>query len=163
MAYPRQLADSPGNAILSSNARPRFDGIRGLVIRLRIQANGLILFSACLLGGCAGVLIPPGLDSGISGVVFAGPTCPIQTPDNPECDDQPYAASIVVVTADGRFVVTRFTAGTDGRFRVPLFPGTYLLDPLPGAGGFPDSSPQSVVVHTGAFTDLTISYDTGIR
>jgi hypothetical protein len=132
-------------------------------MRLRIQGCGLILFLAYLVGGCAGAFIPPDLDSGISGVVLAGPTCPVQTPDHPECDDQPYAASIVVKNADGRFTVTRFTAGNDGRFRVPLFPGTYLLDPLPGASGFPVSSPQTVVVQTGAFTDLTISYDTGIR
>jgi hypothetical protein len=84
-------------------------------------------------------------------------------PDDPECDDQPYAATIVVKTANGRFVVTRFTAGIDGAFRVPLFPGTYLLEPLPGASGFPVSSPQTVVVQSGVFTDLTISYDTGIR
>jgi len=84
-------------------------------------------------------------------------------PDNPECDDRPYVASVVVETADGRFTVTRFTAGTDGRFRVPLFPGTYLLDPLPGAGGLPVSSPQTVVVQAGAYTEVTISYDTGIR
>jgi len=132
-------------------------------MRLVIPANGLILFLAYLIGGCAGAFIPADLDSGISGVVLAGPTCPVQTPDNPECDDQPYAASIVVMTADGRFTVTRFAAGDDGRFRVPLFPGTYLLDPLPGASGFPVSSPQTVVVQSVTFTDLTISYDTGIR
>jgi len=133
------------------------------MMRLQIQAKGLILFLAYLVGGCAGAFIPADLDSGISGVVLAGPTCPVQTPDNPECDDQPYAASIVVKTADGLFTVTRFTAGDDGRFRVPLFPGTYLLDPLPGASGFPVSSPQTVVVQSDSFTDLTISYDTGIR
>jgi len=38
-----------------------------------------------------------------------------------------------------------------------------LLDPQPGASGFPVSSPQTVVVQSGAFTDLTILYDTGIR
>jgi len=137
--------------------------MRGLKMRSQIRAKGLILFLAYLVGGCAGAFIPADLDSGISGVVLAGPTCPVETPDSPECDDQPYVASIVVKTADGRFTVIRFTVGDDGRFRVPLFPGTYLLDPLPGASGFPVSSPQTVVVQSVTFTDLTISYDTGIR
>jgi len=132
-------------------------------MRLQRRAKSLILLLAYPMGGCAGALIPFDLDSGISGVVLAGPTCPVESPDNPDCDDRPYAASIVVKTADGRFTVTRFTAGDDGRFRVPLFPGTYRLDPRPGASGFPVSSPQTVVVQSGAFTDLTISYDTGIR
>jgi hypothetical protein len=131
--------------------------------RLYAQSMGLILLLAYLLSGCAGAIIPADLDSGISGVVLAGPTCPVQMPDDPECDDQPYAATVMVKTANGRFTVTRFTAGSDGHFRVPLFPGTYLLDPLPDASGFPISSPQTVVVQSGAFTDITISYDTGIR
>jgi len=128
-----------------------------------IQSKGLIYSLAFLMGGCTGAFIPPDLDSGIAGVVLAGPTCPVETPDNPECDDQPYAATVVVKTADGRFTVTRFTAGSDGRFRVPLFPGRYLLDPLPGAGGLPVSNPQTVMVQPDAYTDVTISYDTGIR
>ena len=53
--------------------------------------------------------------------------------------------------------------GVGTALRVPLFPGTYLLDPLPGASGFPVSSPQTVVVQSGVFTDRTISYDTEIR
>lgn len=137
--------------------------MRGLTTRSQRHTKTLMLLLACLVGGCAGAWIPPDLDSGISGVVLAGPTCPVESPDNPECDDQPYAASIVVKSADGLFTVTRFTAGDDGRFRVPLFPDTYLLDPQPGASGFPVSSPQTIVVQSGAFTDLTISYDTGIR
>ena len=132
-------------------------------MQLRHRSTSLILFLPFLVGGCPGAFIPANLDRGISGVVLAGPTCPVQRPDDPACDDQSYAATVVVKTADGRFTVTRFTAGSDGRFRISLFPGTYLLDPLPGASGFPVSNPRTVVVHSGAFTDLTISYDTGIR
>lgn len=132
-------------------------------MRPRYRSTNLILLLPFLVGGCAATFIPTNLDSGISGVVLAGPTCPVQTPNNHACDDQPYAATVVVETADGRFTVTRFTAGSDGRFRVPLFPGTYLLDPLSGASGLPVSSPRTVVVQPGAFTDLMISYDTGIR
>ena len=132
-------------------------------MRLPVHVQSLFLLLAYAVGGCIGIFIPADLDSGISGIVLAGPTCPVQMPDHPECDDRPYAATIVVRSVDGRFTVTRFTAGTDGRFQVPLYPGTYLLDPLPGAGGFPVSSPQAAVVLPGAFTDLIISFDTGIR
>ena len=132
-------------------------------MRLKRFTGALILLLAYLVGGCVGVVIPPDLDSGISGVVLAGPTCPVQSQDDPQCEDQPYAATIVVKTADGRFTVTAFTAGVDGHFRVPLYPGIYLLDPQPGTSGFPVSSPQTIVVRAGAFTDLIVSYDTGIR
>jgi hypothetical protein len=137
--------------------------MRVLNMRLQTKRKNLVLFLVSLVSGCAGAIIPADLDSGISGIVLAGPTCPVQMPDDPECDDQPYAATVVIRSANGRFTVTRYTAGSDGRFRVPLFPGTYLLDPLPGATGFPFSSPQTVVVQSGTFTDVTISYDTGIR
>lgn len=130
---------------------------------MQIQLKRLILILALTACGCAGVSIPADLDSGISGIVLAGPTCPVEMPDDPDCDDQPYAATVIVKTLDGSSTVTRFTAGNDGRFRVPLFPGTYRLDPLPGANGFPISSPQTVVVQSDSYTEVTISYDTGIR
>ena len=122
------------------------------------------LIAAATLGlaGCPGP-IPSDLDSGVAGIVLAGPQCPVVGPDSgPECDDKPLAATIVVRSAG--FFVTQFTSGVDGRFRVPLFPGHYTLEPQPvSASGFPTGVPQTVTVEGGQFTDVRVMYDTGIR
>jgi hypothetical protein len=56
-------------------------------------------------------------------------------------------------------------AGSDGRFRVRLLPGSYVLQALPRSGSpFPrPPTPLRVQVHAGRFTNITITYDTGIR
>jgi len=128
----------------------------------------LVVMSAAtfgLAGGCPGVPIPSDLDSGITGTVLAGPQCPVVGPNTgPECEDKPLAATIVVRSADGRTAVTRFTSDANGEFRVPLYPGSYVLDPQPvSPNGLPFGQPQSVEVAAGQFTDVTIQYDTGIR
>ncbi len=115
--------------------------------------------------GCQDLPIPADLDSGITGAVVAGPQCPVVGPDSgPDCADQPLAATVVVKSADSRLEVTRFTTGADGRFRVPLYPGQYWLDPLPvSPTGLPLGKPRSVTVVAGQFTEITVQYDTGIR
>ena len=125
----------------------------------------------CLLGvmmlaavpGCPPQAIPPGLDSGIVGTMLAGPQCPVVPLGGDGCEDKPYQGTVILKTENGLFEVTRFTADVDGRFRVPLYPGTYLLDPLPGPGGFPHAAAQTIEVQPAAFTEVDISYDTGIR
>jgi len=56
-------------------------------------------------------------------------------------------------------------SGTEGRFRVRLTPGTYVVQPLrQGGSPFPrPPGPSTVRVRTGHFTNITITYDTGIR
>ncbi len=122
-------------------------------------------WALCTLSGCGSALIPSNLDSGITGVVLAGPQCPVIGPNSPpECQDKPLAATIIVRAADSGLEVTRFQSGEDGTFRVPLFPGAYVLDPQPGSPtGFPHAAPMDVQVQAGEFTSVTIEYDTGIR
>lgn len=117
-----------------------------------------------LMTGCVFPFIPTDLSSGITGIVLSGPQCPVVAPGmDDDCADKPYPATIIVKTTNGLFEVTRFTADSNGEFRVPLPPGQYLLDPLPGSNGFPHASPQTVDVQAEQFTEITILYDTGIR
>jgi hypothetical protein len=133
------------------------------VSRSRLLVCLLALTALTLIPACGFQLIPPDLDSGIEGTMLAGPQCPVENPDNPDCADKPYQGTVIVKTPNGLLQVTRFTADADGRFRVPLYPGTYLLDPLPGTNGLPRVNEQTVEVNPGTFTDVAISYDTGIR
>ena len=58
--------------------------------------------------------------------------------------------------------MTRFRTGDDGRFRVGLRPGHYVLVPESG-DPFPVTSEQEVDVAAGVYSEVVISFDTGIR
>ncbi|MEX1254548.1 MAG: carboxypeptidase-like regulatory domain-containing protein [Dehalococcoidia bacterium] len=101
-------------------------------------------------------------DSGIEGTVTIGPMCPVVSQDRP-CPDEPYEATIVIEDESGDEVTTA-ESGQDGRFRVSLAPGTYTLAPQsPDAGALPFASEQQVEVAEGAYTEVSIPYDSGIR
>jgi len=113
------------------------------------------------LGACgASDLLGPEAEQGIEGTVLLGPQCPVQTLDDP-CPDIPYPAWIQVRRQDGS-TVTRIRAGEDGRFRVGLRPGAYVLHPESG-DPFPVSGDLEADVDKGVYTEVTINFDTGIR
>lgn len=105
-------------------------------------------------------LLGPDAAQGIEGIVLLGPQCPVQTLENP-CPDLPYEAWIDVRRASGGSV-TRIRSGEDGRFRVGLRPGPYILDPESG-NPFPIASELEVQVDEGVYAEVIVSFDTGIR
>ena len=118
-------------------------------------------FILLILVGCSGSdLLGPEAAQGIEGIVWLGPQCPVQTLENP-CPDLPYPAWIQVRKSSGD-LVTRIRAGVDGGFRVGLRPGLYILHPESG-NPFPVAGDQEVEVQDGAYTQVTVSFDTGIR
>ncbi|MBF6600259.1 MAG: carboxypeptidase regulatory-like domain-containing protein [Dehalococcoidia bacterium] len=113
----------------------------------------------------------PGGGSGIEGQVLVGPTCPVERADSP-CADRPaqlYVWAIAQPTPAGGAIAASVRSDADGRFRLALPPGTYTLDGgacPPGttcAGGFPRVTRLTVVVTGGAFTEVRLRGDTGIR
>ncbi|TFG65295.1 MAG: hypothetical protein E4H28_04375 [Gemmatimonadales bacterium] len=129
------------------------------ILRARLWF-GLALFLT--LAACESVVImlgPEG-DQGIQGIVLLGPQCPVESLEDP-CPDLPYQAWIDVRTAGG-VLVGRVQSGEDGRFRVGLPSGAYILDPESGTP-FPTASEMEVDVGDGVFTDVTVNFDTGIR
>jgi hypothetical protein len=104
-------------------------------------------------------------DSGIAGRVVESPTCPVETvPPQPQCAPRPLAVGLRV-TPVGRNVGRLVRSGPDGRFRVLLSPGTYIVKGLPKNGSpFPRPlAPRRVGVQAGRLTRITITYDSGIR
>ena len=124
----------------------------------------LVVAVAALLGAaaCSGTsaLLGPDAPQGIEGLVLLGPMCPVSQPDNP-CPDQPYQAWIDVRDAGGGNV-TRVRSDANGRFRVGLEAGSYVLHPESG-DPLPRAADQQVDVKPGAYTSVTVSFDTGIR
>ena len=100
---------------------------------------------------------PAATDSGITGTVIYGPTCPVQR-ENEVCET-PYATTLTI-SKDGKTVAT-VNSGKDGRFRVALAPGVYQLSAKPtGIGGM---QPSEVTVRAHAFTNVTLMLDSGSR
>lgn len=101
--------------------------------------------------------------TGIEGQVLIGPACPGPVTAGGGCVDRPYEATVIVLDQQAR-VFTRFRADAEGRFRVPLPPGTYTLRPeTPGPGPLPFAREQIITVSPGQFTQVRIVYDTGVR
>jgi len=112
------------------------------------------------VAACGTPAVRPG--TGIQGTVLVGPTCPVERINSP-CPPHPIAATIVVTDENGT-EVTRFHSGADGRFKVDLAPGTYTLVGLTvGSSFLPRPIPTSIIVTQGAYTAVTVQYDSGIR
>jgi hypothetical protein len=103
---------------------------------------------------------PPPTGSGAYGYVTAGPTCPVERPDQP-CPPRPVAAQVNAQDASGRTVATTRTDQA-GRYSLSLAAGTYTLVAVTGAT-FPRCPPTSVTVRPVGPTRADISCDTGIR
>ncbi len=126
--------------------------------RIRILAPVWLLV---FLTACA-PQTPVSLNSGIEGQVLIGPICPVVRAGM-DCADKPYQATITVRTSSGKDV-TRFQTATDGKFRLPLPPGEYILHPeMPQGKPLPRAAEQPFTVQEGIFTNLTVNYDSGIR
>jgi len=105
---------------------------------------------------------PVSLNSGIEGQVLIGPICPAMR-EGMDCDDKPYQATLTVLTSNGKRV-TQFQTGVDGKFRLSLPPGDYILHPeTPQGKPLPRAAEQPFTVQAGIFTNLTVNYDSGIR
>jgi hypothetical protein len=116
------------------------------------------LLFVLLLTACLGT--PQPSDSGIEGIVTIGPMCPVMQANVP-CPDQPYQATLTVLTTRGK-KVAQFQTDEKGHFRFNLASGDYVLHPespnvMPSAADIP------FTVEEHKFTLLEISYDSGIR
>jgi len=115
--------------------------------------------SILLLATCS-IYNPTPKDGGIEGQVSIGPMCPVVQVGQ-ECPDQPYQASLAVNSPDGRMIV-RFQADENGRFKIPLAAGQYILHPE-SPNAMPFATEQSFVVEDGQYTQIMVNYDSGIR
>ena len=99
-------------------------------------------------------------NSGVEGQVLIGPMCPVVQAAQ-SCPDQPYQATLTVNSRDGTRL-TQVQADSQGHFRIQLKPGDYILHPE-SPNTVPFAAEQALHVEAGRFTQLTVSYDSGIR
>lgn len=105
--------------------------------------------------------LPPG-STGIQGQVLAGPSCPVERPNDPACADRPIpGVTVLVLTATGT-EAGRTTTDENGFYAFALPSGPYTLEPQPVEGMMRGPGPIDVVVEDAVVT-VDIPYDTGIR
>lgn len=100
--------------------------------------------------------------SGVRGQVLLGPTCPVEQVGSP-CPDEP-VEGVDVRAVTGGETIAETTSGEDGRFELELPPGRYTLEAVvapDGPGMF--AKPVAVTVTAGAFVEVVVSVDSGIR
>jgi hypothetical protein len=103
-------------------------------------------------------------ESGIEGQSFIGPTRPHIRLGDSTPDVVPYKSSLLILAVNDNREVARLETGADGRFRVALPPGDYLLRPLNDQGKrLPVADEQTVTVVAGQFVRVKINFDSGMR
>lgn len=112
------------------------------------------------LAACARAPVVPS-DSGVTGAVMIGPTCPVVRINEP-CPDRPFETALRVVTDPGDDVVATARSGKDGRFRVMLAPGDYRIEAVLQQSP-PSGAPVAFTVRAHQFTTVTVTLDSGIR
>lgn len=101
------------------------------------------------------------VQSGISGIVLTGPTCPVVRVNDPSCNDKPYQGNFIIKDVAGMREIARFSTDSNGRFLVYLAPGEYSIEPAQPIGL--GAQAQLVEVSAGIMSDITLTFDTGIR
>ncbi len=102
-------------------------------------------------------------NTGVEGQVLIGPTCPV-VQQGKECPDKSYQATLTVLDSSGIREIARFQTDADGRFRLPLAPGNYILHPeTPENLPMPIAPEQNFTVTEGRFAQISVVYDSGIR
>lgn len=103
-------------------------------------------------------------ESGIEGESVIGPTRPHIRLNDPTPDVAPYKSTLIILTAKGEQEVARLETGSDGRFRIALSPGDYIVRPVGGQGKMgARASEENVTVRAGQFTKVRINFDSRMR
>ena len=129
---------------------------------------GGVLLTALVMApftGCADQGQATHVTSGVTGQVLLGPRCPVEMAGDP-CPDQPAAGARVTVTVqlagelnpDGE-VVARTTTDAEGRYRVAVPPGRYVVTADAGMSCELVATP----VAASSYAKADIPCDTGIR
>ena len=98
--------------------------------------------------------------SGIEGQVLIGPSCPVVQVDT-QCPDRPYQTTLTIKNPQGELII-QIQTDADGRFHTLLPSGNYTLHPET-TGRYPSAPDQDFTVNAAEFTQITVTYDSGIR
>jgi hypothetical protein len=123
----------------------------------------VILSAAGLLAACASTAGSAShSDSGVRGQALVDAGCP-PARGSTTCPDRAITARLTITTRAGK-AVTNAATDAEGRFRVPLAPGQYLLHAINTTGSpVPAAGSVEFTVTDGSYTTVTVHFDSGIR
>jgi hypothetical protein len=101
--------------------------------------------------------------TGIAIVATAGPTCPVETPNDPNCQPQPVVGAVIVVRDAAGTEVARAETDAAGAVFIEVPAGAYVVEAQPVEGLMGTPGPADATVVDGAGTLVPLAYDTGIR
>ena len=144
-------------------------GEHRLATRRHAVAFVALITCSLVLAACtpsASPSLAPGgtsaLATGVGGLVLAGPTCPVERPNESACVRPVSGATILALDSAGG-EAGRTVSDSTGAYFLRLPPGTYEIVPqaVPGLMGV--AAAARVTVTAGAALPLDLRYDTGIR
>ena len=101
---------------------------------------------------------------GVHITAVAGPSCPVErVPPDPACAPKPVPDVSVEIVDDQGHPQATVVLDAAGQQSAGLEPGTYTITPQGATGFMSGPEPQRVVVEPGQVTEVTLTYDTGIR
>lgn len=135
-----------------------------LVATKTLAVQGSLLRSAATGKGERRMTSRQQQESGIEGEAVIGPTRPVQIVGDPTPDVAPFQTTLVICAADDGREVARVQSGADGKFRVTLPPGNYLVKgATDGALRAPRAREERVTVAAGKFARVRMMFDSGMR
>jgi hypothetical protein len=135
-------------------------------VPLAVLTASLWLLMAC--GAVPSSTPPPGPSasgdsSGVDGMTRVDAGCPVLR-GGQTCPTHPIQARVTVTALGGNTAVAHATSTPDGRFRVGLAPGTYVITCQNTTGAaVPTAMPVQVRVRPGQWTQVTVDFDSGVR
>ena len=125
----------------------------------RITWLFFVVAFVCVGCGSEGPQAPGPPQTGIVGQVYRSPTEPACVVDDP-CEET-FAATFHVYRDDVK--VAEFETGEDGKFRLEIGPGEYIIVPDVSAPIlFPEGQARAVRVPEGTVVTVRLDFDTGI-
>jgi hypothetical protein len=123
--------------------------------------TALVAAISLSLTACGASAAPTALATGtVAGRVTAGPTCPVERPDQP-CPPAPVSARVQAKNALGRIAASTRTDAA-GRYVLELLPGMYTVyASTPNV--LPKCEAVRVIVRARQTTRAPISCESGIR
>lgn len=147
---------------------------RGHVIAVRLFLLGVcVLIVGC--GPTSGApsarspspaVSPAGGPPRVTGIVSAGPVCPVeQSPPDPRCAPRPVAGAVIVATNGSGQELGRTTSAADGTYELIVTEtGPLIITALPVDGLVQPPEPAHLTLGApGEVQTVDLQYDTGIR
>ncbi|MFL5710964.1 MAG: carboxypeptidase-like regulatory domain-containing protein [Chloroflexota bacterium] len=103
-------------------------------------------------------------DTGIRVTAVAGPVCPVEkVPPDPACAPKPVSNATILIGDAAGHEQAMVVTDAGGQAFAGLAPGVYTVTAQGAAGFMNGPEPQQITVDDGNVTEVTLTYDTGIR